>query len=184
MLILGLASSGCTTVQSNGMPASTLGLALASAGGPTIAIESIDGPPPGVFRQLVTHLGEAAEARKVALVSREGAPRFRVRAYLSAHVERGNTSVAWVLDMYGPDSQRAIRISGEEPGGAVRDAWSAADEAMLRRIARTGMDRIAAFLVSPEAPAVPSPTPEPAEPGIGIAAAPEAGPVLAFATVP
>jgi len=180
MLILGLASSGCTTVQSNGISASTGGLALASAGGPTIAIESIDGPPPGVFRQLVTHLGEAAEARKIALVSREAAPRYRVRAYLSAHVEHGKTSVAWVLDMYGPDRERTLRISGEEPGGSVHDAWSVADEAMLRRIAGNGMQRIASFLDAPGIPTPPFPSPE-ADPGLAVASGSEAGPVLALA---
>ena len=49
------------------------------------------------------------------------------------------------------DEHRALRISGEETAkGRQRDAWSAADDAMLQRIAHTSMEQLAAFLTSPE----------------------------------
>ena len=58
------------------------------------------------------------------------------------------TTIAWVWDVYDGDERRALRISGEETAGRRRDAWAAADDAS-RRIARTGMDQLAAFLSAP-----------------------------------
>jgi hypothetical protein len=181
LLVLAAGAAGCTTAGSPG------GL-FAGGRGATIAFESIDGPPPGVFQKLVSTLGEEAEARKVAVVSREGAASYRVRAYLSAQVERGKTSIAWVWDVYDADKRRALRIAGQEPsdlpaGPKGRDAWSAADDRMLRQIARNGLDRVAAFLNGSEQPA-------PAEPSGGTAVAeaetgePETGPVRTAGLAP
>jgi hypothetical protein len=136
----------------------------------TIAFESIDGPPPEVFRKLVAALNDEAGARKVTVVSRTGPATYRVRGYVSAMVDRGKTSFAWVWDVYDSDKRRALRITGEEPGAAatrrrdarVRDAWAAADDEVLRRMSRTGMERLAAFLNSPGQP--PAAAPEPTLP--------------------
>ena len=66
-------------------------------------------------------------------------------------VEGGKPSFAWVWDVYDADKRRALRISGEEPAtGRARDAWSAADDQVLRGMARSGMERIAAFLGAPK----------------------------------
>jgi hypothetical protein len=130
--------------------------------GATVAFESIDGPPPEVFRKLVTTLNDEAGARNIAVVSRNSAPTYRVRGYVSAAVERNRTTFDWVWDVYDADKRRTLRISGEEPALASRrsrDAWSAADDAVLRRMARSGMEKIAAFLNSPETPA-PAAAPE------------------------
>ena len=143
-----------------------------AASGPTIAFESIDGPPVGVFNRLVDNLSAEAQARNLAIASREGAANYRVRGYLAAQVIRGRTHISWVWDVYDDDKLRALRISGEEAGGrGGGDPWSVADEAMLRRIARTSMDRLAAFLRNPGAPAEPgttaiadAPEPEPQAP--------------------
>ena len=150
---------------------------LASAAGmssATLAFESIDGPPPAVFTRLVAALNDAAEARRVPVVSRNGPATYRVRAYVSAVVEGSTTSFAWVWDVYDTDRRRALRLTGQEPvpaTGRPRDAWSAADDEVLRRIARNGMERVAAFLRAPGASAV--------------AFAPEAvGPVAALAPRP
>ena len=157
VVLLAAAVAGCNTARQ--------GL-FASARGTTIAFESIDGPPPGVFRKLVATLTEEAEAQKVAVVSSEGVASYRVRGYLSAHVERGKTTIAWVMDVYDTDQRRALRITGQEPttvraGRNAGEAWTAADDKVLRQIARTGMERIAAFLAAPgTAPAV-NPPPEP-----------------------
>jgi hypothetical protein len=160
VLTLSLAAANCTPSSgpsgrlfTGGIPAST------------IAFESIDGPPQAVFRRLVATLGEEAEARKVAVVSREGAAAYRVRGYLSAQVERKATTIAWVFDVYDADKRRVLRISGSEPAGqrtetrrreawreAQRNAWAAADDQVLRQVARNGMDRIVAFLNAPDAP--------------------------------
>jgi hypothetical protein len=162
---------------------------FASTGGSTIAFESIDGPPPGVFRKLVATLAEEAEAHRVMVVSRESAASYRVRSYLSAHVERGKTTIAWVMDVYDTDKRRALRITGEEPAGqhagrAARDAWTGADDKVLRQIARTGMERIAAFLASPGVPMSPPREPDGAT---AVALAPNGASnirVAAMATIP
>jgi hypothetical protein len=139
-LVAALALAGCTT--SGQRPA-----AFARGGAATVAFESVDGPPPEVFQKYVQNLTAEAKARQIAVVSREGPAQFRVRGYLAAAVRRGRTSFAWVWDVYDTDARRAVRIAGEEAAGrAGRDAWAAADDAMLRRIAQAGMERLAVFL--------------------------------------
>ena len=117
---------------------------------PTIAFESIDGPPPGVFQRLVQNLAAEAEVRQIAVVSRQGAANYRVRGYLATQIVRGRAYVSWVWDVYDDDRLRTLRISGEEPGGRPgTDAWDVADEAMLRKIARASLERISTMLNSP-----------------------------------
>jgi hypothetical protein len=115
----------------------------------SVAFESIDGPPEGVFRKLVQNLSEEAEARQLAVVSREGAARYRIRGYLAAHVHHDRTTIAWVWDVYDAGEKRSLRISGEEDvGPAGKDAWAGADDQVLRRMSRAGMARLASFLTT------------------------------------
>ena len=130
--------------------------AIAPASGPTLAFDSIDGPPVGVFNRLVDNISTEAQSRNVAIASREGAANYRVRGYLAAQVIRGRTHISWVWDVYDDVKVRALRIRGEEAGGrAGGDPWSIAVEAMLRRIARTSVDRLAVFLRNPDGPTGP-----------------------------
>ena len=155
---LAATAAGCSLTSSSSGRAS---VASAAWSGSTVAFESIDGPPPEVFSKLVTSLNEEAGTRQIAVVSRSGAATYRVRGYVSALVDRDKTTVAWVWDVYDTDKRRALRITGEElaPAGKRRDAWAGADEQVVRRMARNGMERIAAFLNTP-APA-PTVAPEP-----------------------
>ena len=100
-----------------------VGGSFAMAGGsPTVAFESIDGPPPHVFDRMVDVLDSESKLRNLSIVSREGSAAYRVRSYLSAQVSRGRTMIAWVWDVYDRDQQRALRLSGQEPAGkAGRD---------------------------------------------------------------
>ena len=129
--------------------------------GATVAFESIDGPPPGQFRELVQALNNEAQTRRLAVMSRESPSTYRVRGYLAAKVTKRETTILWVWDVFDRDDRRALRITGEEAAnGRHRDAWSAADDEMLRRIARSSMDQLAAFLTSPEiAPGTPDTEP-------------------------
>jgi len=82
--------------------------AMASAeSGPTIAFESIDGPPPQVFDRMVGVLDSESKLRSLSIVSREGAAAYRIRSYLAAQVSRGRTTIAWVWDVYDQNQQSA-----------------------------------------------------------------------------
>jgi len=143
-------ASGCTTSNTSN---ASLTSSASSASAATIAFESIDGPPVGIFNRLVDNLSSEAQARNLATASRDGGATYRVRGYLAAQIIRGRTHVSWVWDVYDDDKLRALRITGEEAGGrAGADPWSVADEAMLRRIARASMERLAAYVGNPGAP--------------------------------
>ena len=66
---------------------------------PTIAFESIDGPPPQVFDRMVGMLDSESKLRNLAIVSREGQAAYRVRSYLAAQVVQGRAVIAWVWDV-------------------------------------------------------------------------------------
>jgi hypothetical protein len=125
--------------------------------GATVAFESIDGMPPGQFKDLVQALNAEAQTRRLAVMSRESPSAYRVRGYLSASVAKRQTTISWVWDVFDGDGRRALRIAGAETAKERhRSAWSAADDAMLRRIASSSMDQLAVFLTSPEvAPGTP-----------------------------
>jgi hypothetical protein len=158
--------------------------AMAPGGGSTVAFESIDGPPPAVFDRMVGVLDSESKLRNLQIVSREGGASYRVRSYLSAQVVRGKTMIAWVWDVYDNNQQRALRLSGEEAAGkAGRDAWAAADDLVLRKIAQAGLAGLSGMINgAPDAPqAPPGPglrgsavasvePPAPAEGAFGVAA--------------
>ncbi|WP_420133902.1 hypothetical protein [Rhodopseudomonas sp.] len=160
-LLLGLMGglAGCVTEGGPGAGP------MASAGGSTIAFDSIDGPPPQVFDRMVSVLDSEAKLRRVAVVSRDGSAAYRVRSYLSAQVRGNRTNIAWVWDVYDRNQQRALRLSGEEPASRSggRDAWGQADDTVLRRIAQAGLTGVSGLVngtlpaePATEAPAVPS----------------------------
>jgi hypothetical protein len=171
LLWLALATTGC-------VPDGRASLATARVA--TVAFESIDGPPQPVFQKLVENLAAEAVARQVMVISREATPQYRIRGYMAAHVERGRTHIGWVWDVYDAEKRRMLRIAGEEPGGRRgSDAWTAADDQLLRKISRTSMERLAAFLGDSRTR---SPTEDPADAdGIRVAAAGYTAPALAAA---
>lgn len=140
-------------------------------GGATVAFDSIDGPPPHVFDRMVSLLDSETKLRNLPVVSREAPATYRVRSYLSAQIHRGRTTIAWVWDVYDRDRQRTLRLTGEEPGSkSSRDAWAAADDQILRRIAQAGLTGLTDIVNV--GPAEPQGTPLPAGgPGPAIASA-------------
>lgn len=157
-LLAACALGGCA---SSGGSASGAFAAMASGGAATVAFESIDGPPPQVFDRMVGVLDSESKLRNLAIVSRENAATYRVRSYLSAQVVRGRTMIAWVWDVYDGSQQRALRLSGEEPAGKPgRDAWAAADDMVLRKIAQAGLSGLSGMIngtPSESPPAAPAP---------------------------
>ncbi|MBV8924899.1 MAG: hypothetical protein JOZ74_05960 [Bradyrhizobium sp.] len=183
-----LAAAGALGGCAGGGAATSGAFAMATDGaGPTITFESIDGPPPQVFDRMVSVLDSETQLRSLAIVSRETSAAYRVRAYLSAQVDHGRSVIAWVWDVYDRDQQRALRLSGEEPAGkvgrdATRDAWAAADDLVLRKIAQAGLSGLSGMING--APAdTPPPAPAPARrrgPAVASNEAPGAVPALGF----
>jgi hypothetical protein len=168
--------AGCTT---DGQPIFGAGLGATGLRGTTVAFESIDGPPESLFRKLVSQLTAEANARQVAVVSRESPAQYRIRGYVAAHVVGKKTTITWVWDIYDSDRQRAMRLAGEVPGASSERAWAAADDQVVTRMARDGMERLAVFLSNPgPAPGTPSPPPYEPSPNVASASGPEG--TLAF----
>ena len=160
------ALGGCA---GGGTSSGSYAMASTAGGGPTVAFESIDGPPPQVFDRMVSVLDSESKLRNLSIVSREGRASYRVRGYLSAQVVRGKTMIAWVWDVYDNNQQRALRLSGEEAAGkAGRDAWAAADDLVLRKIAQAGLSGLSGMINgTPDA----APAPGPARGGPAVASA-------------
>ena len=120
----------------------------------------------------------SSKLRNLSIVSREGTASYRVRSYLSAQVSRGRATIAWVWDVYDRDQQRALRLSGEEPAGkAGRDAWAAADDLLLRKIAQAGLSGLSG-MINGTAPADTPPAPAPGLRGPAVASADQPDPTL------
>jgi hypothetical protein len=123
-----------------------------------------------VFDRMVNVLDSESKLRNLSIVSREGTASYRVRSYLSALVIRGRTTIAWVWDVYDRDQQRALRHSGEEPAGkAGRDAWAAADDLVLRKIAQAGLSGLTAMINGTGPSDAPPSAPEPDKRGPAVA---------------
>jgi hypothetical protein len=139
--------------------------AMASGGngsGATVAFESIDGPPPQVFDRMVSVLDSESKLRNLSVVSRQDQASYRVKSYLAAEVNHGRTTIAWVWDVYDGNQQRALRLSGEEPAGkSGRDAWTAADDLVLRKIAQAGFSGLTAMVNGSAPTDAPQPAPAP-----------------------
>jgi len=155
----GLLAAACTLALA-GCDPDGQGMSAAQPRGATVAFDSLDGLPPGQFQKLVKNLNEEAQARHLAVISREQSSAYRVRGYLAVKVTKHQTTVTWVWDVFDQEENRAIRISGEETQKVRhRDAWTAADDAMLHRIARASVEQLAAFLTSPEVAPGTAPSP-------------------------
>ena len=150
VLMLGLMVSACANVGQIG----NLGIGdlLNSGDKPqqrmSVAVESIDGPPPAVHEKFLRALKEEAGERRITVVT-SGDADYHLRGYLASHAESGATSIAWAWDVYDSGQQRAFRLSGNDKAGAAGTGWTTADEQVLRRIARNGLDQLAALAASP-----------------------------------
>ncbi len=112
-----------------------------------VTIESVDGPPPEIFRRFMTVLKEEAGARQIAVVP-PGEADYRLRGYLATQAEGGG-AIAWAWDAYDANQRRALRMGGvERAQGSERDRWAGADDQVLRKIARAGVERFATFAAS------------------------------------
>ncbi len=170
LMALGLTAAGCAAIGPTPAP-------LAPAGDLSIAFESIDGLPRDLSQKLARDLDEEASALRIAVVPAGGEAAYRLRGYLAAHAQGSTIAIAWAWDVYDAELHRAFRLSGEERARAGENAgrkpegpnWAVADDAMLRTIARAGMQQLAGFMAAAPPPAVPQ-APPPARNGSEVVA--------------
>ncbi|MBM6592778.1 hypothetical protein [Microvirga pudoricolor] len=117
--------------------------------GVPIVLESIDGAPAPVKTALVDELTTAAASRKVELVGTGTEARYRVRGYLTTETAGGETSVAYVWDVFDAQKRRAQRLAGSSPVKVA--SWSELDKETLAKLAGSSMDEIAEFLAASKA---------------------------------
>jgi hypothetical protein len=149
------AATACALASCQG--AGGFGLSQGSPAGKPIAFESIEGPPPAVQTALAGELASAASARKVELVGKDAAARYRVRGYLTAQPSAdGGTSLTFVWDVFDAQQRRAQRVTGSSPikSTARKNPWNGLDKEALARLAAKSMDEIASFLAAGAATAV------------------------------
>jgi hypothetical protein len=169
LLAMACGLGGCA---SSGAVSGSFAMASGGGSGPTVAFESIDGPPPQIFDRMVDVLDNESKLRNLSIVSREGSATYRVRSYLSAQVSHGRATIAWVWDVYDRDQQRALRLSGEESAGkAGRDPWTAADDLVLRRIAQAGLSGLSGMVNGTPPADAPPPAPAPGRRSPAVASA-------------
>lgn len=182
VLAVVLLAASCALGGCAGGGAASNSYAMAPSGsGATVAFESIDGPPPAVFDRMVSVLDSESKLRNLSVVSREGGAAYRVRSYLAAQVVRGKTVISWVWDVYDSNQQRALRLSGEEPVGkaagrdTTRNAWAAADDLVLRKIAQAGFSGLSNMINGTPGES-PGPVPGLRGPAVASVLAPAPGP--------
>jgi hypothetical protein len=154
VVVAGALASGCTT---SGMPTLDIGaLNMGAAGADassvaapgTVAFELIDVPREPHGRKFAAQLAQEADARRILCVSQERPSQYRIEVYMAAIVQGQKTTITWIWDVSAANHKRVARFTGEVPGAPSERAWGAADDAVLARIARDGMSRLAAFLNS------------------------------------
>jgi hypothetical protein len=131
------------------------------APGVPVSVQSISGAPDQVTTRFASLLGEAAAERKMEIVAGNAPARFRVRGYLTAQpTEDGQTSLAFVWDVYDEAKKRAQRVQGESLGkrSGTEDPWAGIDQTIVAKAASDSMDAIATFLLSVPAPEKPAAT--------------------------
>ncbi len=127
----------------------------------SVVVESIDGPPPAVHEKFLRALKEEAGERRITVVT-SGEANYHLRGYLASHAESGATSITWAWDVYDAGQQRAFRLRGADKAGTAATGWATADDGVLRRIARSGLDQLAAMAASPRKQSTAAATPVPA----------------------
>ncbi len=113
--------------------------AAAPAGLRQVQFLPIVGAPPDSVAQLAQALARNAPGSNVQIVAASaGTAPTRLKGYLSAMTENGQTSVIYVWDVLDAAGNRINRIQGQEPatGRASGDAWTAVGPETMEAIAR------------------------------------------------
>ena len=152
----------------------TFGAFGGSPEGIPVVFESIEGPPAPVKAAFAAELASAAASRKIDLAGADGEARYRLRGYLTTETSAdGETSLAFVWDVFDAEKRRAKRLTGSSPiKAAAADRWSGLDKAALAKLAAESADEIAGFLSQSrsEAPTMTASASPTGQPALGFAA--------------
>lgn len=105
IVIAASAVAGCVTTTASVSPE--------HARGATVAFESLDGLPSEPSATLMSILNEEAKAQQLVVLPRGAQPNYRLRGYVSPHME--TRAVAWAWDIYDGNRRRVARVTGIEP---------------------------------------------------------------------
>lgn len=147
LLATGLAAvvAGCNETVGDFNPAAP---PRARAPGIPVALVSLEGGPEQVVSRLSLAISQQAARREITIVGIDGQPRYRVRGYISAHLEGAEGELSWTFDIYDAQKKRARRFSGQERLRAGGDAWAAVTDAHLTAAAFKATDDMAEFLAA------------------------------------
>jgi hypothetical protein len=123
-----------------------------SPAGASIALAGFAGAQQALADQFKVYFVKEAKQRDVNVTEADKA-NYLIRGYLNAYPQDAGTAVAFVLDVFDADRQRAQRIEDQVIVKATAaDPWSLVDQAVLAAVAAKSADDLANFLTNtPEA---------------------------------
>jgi hypothetical protein len=123
-----------------------------SPSGATVAIASVEGPPPALVARFTDQLAAAAVSRAIVTADPQTAD-YLVRGYLTAYAVPEGTAIAYVWDVFDSQKRHTQRVDDTIMlKGSASDPWSLADDAVIASVAGKSADDLAAYLSNtPEA---------------------------------
>ncbi len=141
-LALGLAAGLLAACTPDGTP-------IATGTGPlTFALDPVAGAPEAVGQSFAAALTAEATRRRLAAAEPGAAPAYRIRAYVSAASEAGQTRFDYVIDLARSADGHTGRVAGTETAPAAADPWSAIDAGVIARAAAKAADGIAGWIAA------------------------------------
>jgi hypothetical protein len=115
--------------------------------GVSVTILGVEGPPEAVLSKLEEQIATSATTRGLQLVETSDAPRYQVKAYVSATTEGSGTVFSYAWDVIGADGGEPNRVeSGQTVNRSAEDPWSLADDATIKAIADGSVNALVQYL--------------------------------------
>ncbi len=123
-----------------------------SPAGASVALTGFAGAQQALTDQFKADFDKAAKERDINVTEADKA-NYLIRGYLNAYPQESGTAVAFVLDIFDANRQRAQRIEDQVAiKAAAADPWSVVDQSVLAAVAAKSADDLADFLTNtPEA---------------------------------
>lgn len=123
-----------------------------SPAGASVALVAVAGAPQFLTDQFSATFAREARQHELTIADADKA-NYVVRAYLNASPRGSGTTIAFVLDIFDANRQRAQRIEDEViVKAAAGDPWSSVDQTVLNAVAAKSAEDLANFMTNtPEA---------------------------------